>query len=257
MSLETFHSVGETSQNGVINFREKNFGTGAAADMWQYAPVIPALCDPGAYFYYFDDCVENVYTVVGDGSAAIAETDTHGGIFAITPGSSTDNDEAYIVSGNEFIKFQASKPVFFEVRVAISEGSTNAQNSIVGLMDAAAANSLLDNGGGPAASYDGAVFYKVDGGTTWNFETSNAGTQVTTTDVATRVSNTFDRLGFHFDPNDGTTGKITPYINGVAGTTHDITLAGLEDMEFICGCKNGTTAQETLLLDYVKIIAVR
>ena len=44
----------------------------------------------------------------------------------------------------------------------------------MGLCSAAGANALLDNGGGPAANYSGAVFYKVDGGTTFGAKTDKA-----------------------------------------------------------------------------------
>ena len=101
------------------------------------------------------------------------------------------------------------------------------------------------------------MWFKVDGGTVWQFETSNAGTQVTNTSAGTFTSATAYRLGFIFDPNDGTTGKITPYLNGVEGTTHSITLASLTEMRLVLGVKAGGANAETLKMDYVQVLAVR
>ena len=117
---------------------------------------------------------------------------------------------------------------------------------------------LLDNAGGPAASYDGVVFFKVDGGTVWQFETSNAGTQKIDTDIGAFDDDTFQRLGFYFDPNDGTTAKVQPYLNGAkAGTPLDLTISGLEEMGILMGVKSGGANVETLNVDYIKCVQLR
>ena len=64
-------------------------------------------------------------------------------------------------------------------------------------------------------------------------------------------------MGFIFDPLAGTTGEITPYLNGVAGTAQAITLSGLEEMHILLGLKAGGGAVENLRVDYVQVLAVR
>lgn len=260
MSIPSFDSGGHTSSNGAIGFNEGTYGTGAS-DLWRLAPVPGAENDIAAFFEYVDDFFNidttNDYTNVGDTGFTVAASDAVGGALSIVS-DADNNDEIYTSSKTEFLKFAASKPLFFEARVTITEGATDAGNFIVGVSDTVGADTLLDDGAGPAASYDGAVFFKVDGGTVWQFETSNAGTQVTNTDVGTRTSGTAVRLGFVFDPADGTTGSITPYVDGVAaGDAHSIALAGLENMHVVFGAKAGGANAETIAVDYVRILAVR
>lgn len=226
------------------------------------APQVNGL-DPAAYHLWFDDfflfdptATVGKYAVVKDGTPTQDQIDAAGGVLSIAT-DVNNNDEAYVSSIAENWLFAANKPLWFEARVALTEAATDDANILVGLSDTVGANTLLDNGAGPAASYDGAVWFKVDGGTVWQFETSNAGTQVTTANAGAFVSDTFYRVGFIFNPNDGTTGIVTPYLNGMRGTAQNITLAGLEEMHVVLGVKAGGGAAETLRVDYVKVIQAR
>jgi hypothetical protein len=226
-------------------------------------PNVNAL-DPSLYHTWCDDftmfdatATVGRYAVVKDGAVSTPSMlDAAGGVVSIAT-DVNDNDEIYVSSIAENWLFAASKPLWFEARVALTEANTDDANLIVGLSDAVGANTLLDNGGGPPASYDGAVWYKVDGSLLWRFETSNAGTQVTNANVGAFVNNTWYRVGMLFNPNDGTTGIITPYLNGVKGTAHNITLAGLEEMHLVLGAKAGGANAETLRVDYAKVVQAR
>src|SRR5690606_15611651 len=70
--------------------------------------------------------------------------------------------------------FAAGKPAMAQCRLQYAEAATDDANAIFGFMDAVGADSLIDNGGGPKAEFDGAVFYKIDGGTRWRVRSSNA-----------------------------------------------------------------------------------
>jgi hypothetical protein len=243
--------------------RDNIYSGTRGASLWELAPMLAALSDPGYYFLFQDDfrtfdttSATGGWVIVEDGTPAQAPIDAANGVLSLATGA-TNNDEAYVSSLAENWLFAASKPLWFEARVALTEANVDDANIIVGLSDTVGADSLLDNGGGPMASYDGAVWCKVDGGTVWQFETSNAGTQVTTASAGAFVTNTFYRVGFIFDPADGTTGSVTPYLNGVAGTAHAITLAGLEEMHILLGAKAGGSNAETLRIDYVSVLAVR
>jgi hypothetical protein len=169
----------------------------------------------------------------------------------------TDNNGSCLSSITECFKVAAGKPIWFEARVKCAEAATDDANIYVGFSDLATVDAVLDNGGGPAASYDGVLFTKVDGGTVWQFETSNAGTQATTANAGAFVTDTWYRLGFHIDPNDGTTAIVTPYIDGVPGTPLNLTISGLEEMHVVLGAKAGGGNAETLQVDYVKAVQVR
>ena len=244
------------SQN--LAFRDDDYSPSQGVSIWEFCPQLAAL-DPSVAFTFFDDfysmdstATVGGYTIVADGGGAQAPTDAAGGVLSIgTDGD--DNDEAYLSSIHEVFKFATGKPLWFEARVKCAEANTDDANLIIGLSDTVGADSLLDTAGGPMASYDGAVFFKVDGGTVWQFETSNAAAQVTTASAGAFVTDTWYRLGLYFDG----VSSITPYIDGVAGTAHAITLAGLEEMHLLLGAKAGDANEEKLLVDYIKIVQIR
>jgi len=205
-------------------------------------------------FWTFNDDDNWVDTVTDGGT--IDSIDANGGVLSIASGS-TDNDESYVSSEHEIFKFQTNKKLYFEARVKLTEANTDDANIIVGLSDTVAANSLLDDGGGPMDSYDGAVFFKVDGGTVWQFESGNGGTEKTNSNVGAFNDDTWTVLSFLYDYNDGTTANVTPYIDGVAGTAVTLTISGLEEMHILLGVKAGAGNAETLLVDYVQVLQER
>jgi hypothetical protein len=79
---------------------------------------------------------------------------------------------------------------------------------------------------------------------------------VSTAKLGDYASATWYTLGFYFD-GTATTSSITPYLDGVAGTAHAITLAGLEEMHILMGVKNGGANAEALLVDYIKCVQLR
>ncbi len=249
------------TRNGNVYYRDNIYSGTRGRSLWETAPMLAALSDPSTYFLFREDFrtlldLTNDWAAVKDGAVVPIQLDAANGVLSI-PTDVTNNNEHYISSIAENWLFAANKPLWFEARVALTEANVDDANIIVGLSDTVAADSLLDNGAGPMASYDGAVWFKVDGGVVWQFESSNAGTQVTTASAGAFASNTWYRVGFIFDPLAGTTGEITPYLDGVAGTAQAITLAGLEEMHILLGAKAGGGAAEVLRVDYVQVLAVR
>jgi hypothetical protein len=204
---------------------------------------------------------ENFNTVLTDsGTATVA--DVVKGILALaaSDGTVADNDEAYLIGLKEVFKFAADKPLTFEALVQWTEANVDDANVIVGLMDAPGANSVLDNGAGPKASYSGAVFFKADGDTVWSVETSNAGIQVTTQLTAVnsldKIAHTSGGAAYHalrieFNSVTATEGEVDFFIGGVHVAKHAITLAALTEMALVAGIKNGNTNLETLNVDYI------
>jgi hypothetical protein len=159
-------------------------------------------------------------------------------------------------------KFAAGKKLWFEARFKLAEGTTNESAWWFGFTDTLTTGGFQANAAGPLASYDGALIWKDEATMDIDFETSNAGTQATTTAMATFVTDTWTRVGFYFD-GTATTSVITPYcdVDGtglVAGTAQNITLSGLEEMHLVFGVKAGpTAAAETLQVDYIKVVQIR
>ena len=208
------------------------------------------------------DSADWVTTLTDTGTASVG--DAAGGILALVPSDGTvaDNDEAYVESANEVFKFAADKPLLFEARVQFTEANTDDANILVGLMDAVAANSLQDNGAGPPASYSGAVFFKVDGGTVWQTETSLSTTQTTNELTSTNVNNlskksqtaggsAYQVLRIEYMPYSSTNAYVTFFVDGVAVAQHDYVFTSATEMQIALGVKNGGANLETLNVDYV------
>lgn len=241
-----------------LNFFDDQLNPTFRTGLWANCPVLPILCDPGLGVIYCDDMFDvndaggdSKYTESGD-TPAVSVTDAANGVISLAPAAATNNHAATIATDGESWDVATNKELWFEARVKLTEANTDDANILIGLCDSPGADVLQDDGSGPPASYDGIVFAKVDGGTVWQFETSDAGTQVSTADAGDFDSGEWVRLGFHYD---GVT-SVTPYIDGVAGTAHAVT-AAIAEMKFVASVKNGDANKETLLIDYVKIVNLR
>lgn len=226
------------------------------------------LPQAGLQFGFFEDFFEyisgDMFTIVATDSGTVTAGDAAGGVLTLNPSDGTvvNNDETYIKGTKEVFLFAADKPLVFEARVKFTEGSTDDANILVGLANAVAANHLQDDGAGPPASYSGAVFFKVDGGTVWNCETSISTTQTTTELSATNANNisktaqtaggAYQTLRIEFLPYSSTKADVRFYIDGTLVARHDFTFTSATEMQICFGIKNGAdTTVEALLVDYV------
>lgn len=212
----------------------------------------------------FDDFYEFVtgdkWTLTADTGGTAATVDGAGGLLTLTS-DADDNDEAYLESTREAWKFAAGKPLVFEARAQYAEANTDDANVLIGLMDAVGADSLVDNGGGPKASFSGAVFYKVDGGTKWRVRASVGSTN---TDVELSAANTltgkdyaaggasFQRFRIEFRPWSASQADVMFYIDGelvykIAG----FTFTSATEMQMALGVKAGGANAEAITVDYM------
>lgn len=242
--------------------------------LWQGAP---GRGSPYEFYEVFEDFMYpasatasdlTAWTVNSDGGTGTnAFQDAVGGVFNLVT-AAADNDYQALSLQHEAFKFAAGKRLWLEARVKLAEGTTNESTWWVGLTDTLTTGGMQANAAGPLASYDGALIYKTpETALTLNFESSNAGTQVTSAAEATSVSDTWTRVGFFFDggnSSSATTATLTPFyaVNGsntfVKGASQTITLSGLEEMHLVIGVKAGpTAAAETLQIDYIKCVAER
>ncbi len=238
--------------------------TGATASaLWAGAPSLNST-DPSVAFSYFDDFFSadaHTYTSVDDsGTGTNAYADAAGGVYNVVT-AAADNDYHAMTSVAENWKFAAGKEMWFEARFKLAEATTNDSAWWMGFSDTLTTGGFQADAAGPLASYDGALFWKNEDAMLINFETSNAATQNTTSNIATFVTDTWTKVGFYFD-GAATTSVIKPYVDvgagWVAGTQQNITLSGLEEMHLVFGVKAGPGgAAETLQMDYVKVLQLR
>lgn len=200
-----------------------------------------------------------------DTGAAVANIDGAGGLVTLTTGG-TDNNECYLLTTKELFKFANDKPLVFETRLQYAEANTDDANVAFGFMNAVGANSILDDGGGPKADYSGAVFFKVDGGTRWQVE-SSLGTSQTTTDLT--AANSRDRLvktaggsayqTFRIEviTTSSTTAEVSFYIDGTLVAKHELTYTSATEMMAFVGVKAGGANSEVVTVDYISAYQLR
>jgi hypothetical protein len=193
--------------------------------------------------------------------------DTAGGEVSIVT-AAADNDYHLMASTKKAFKFAANKPLWAEMRFSLTEAATSAANLIFGVCSITTTGILADNGAGPATTYDGATIYKVDGTMTLKGQVSKGSTQ-SSLSLCTFTSGSTYRVGFHFDPGDGTNGRVNFYVyDETAGVLYNstknsqdfglpivITSAGA--MYAVYGVKAGGANAETLKVDYVDFRQLR
>lgn len=199
------------------------------------------------------------WTTVATDSGTATVGDAANGELALAPSDGTvaDNDEIYVKATNETLLFAANRAISFAALVKWTEGNVDDLNVAVGFMNAVAANSILDDGGGPKASFSGAVFYKVDGGTVWRVRSSIGTTYTDSITNITAGGSAYQLLEIEFRAIDATLGEISFMIDGqvVRDTNnypikHQITYTGATEMQAFAGAKNGAiTTVETLKVD--------
>jgi len=252
-------------KQGAMNFFDSAGNTGFRNGVWASCPILAIMCDPSLGLYHYEDflvCPGDLaiggtvtadgYTLVGDASSTAAIADAANGVMVVTA-SGTNNNEAYLMTNDEIVLPATGKPMWFEARLALTEANTDDANWIIGIGEAPAANHILDNGGGPAASYDGIVFFKVDGTMSIYAESSTGGTQSTSAALTTFVSATWFRVGFYYD---GAT-SVYPYVNDVVGSALTWTASGFGESKVFMGVKAGDANAEALRVDYWRLAQLR
>mgnify|MGYP001574456471 FL=1 len=220
-------------------------------------------------FGFFEDWVDNFVTgdrwtpLTTDSSSAstlvIVDLATAGGVLEITQ-DATDNDEIYFVPTIKSFLIAADKQLYFEARIQYTEGATDDNNVMVGWLSTGAANTLIDDGGGPVASATMAVIYKIDGGTVWRCR-SQIGAAVGKTDTisdSTAGGSAYQVLGVEVNPYSSTKAKVIYTIDGNPlretngdAITHDLTYTNAVAMGPFFGVKNGSATAEVTLCDYI------
>lgn len=231
------------------------------------SPHFEHMRDHYGFFEDFDNTLDsNVWTTTAPNTGTATVSDAQFGILTMTPstGTATDNDEIYVCKSMETFDATAENPLIVECRLNYTEQNTDDANVIFGIMDGVGANTLLDNGAGPAASYSGAVFFKVDGDTVWQAESSVGSTQTTTQLTAaisldgqaqTAGGGVDEVLRIEVRPHGGSSGTLADicfWKDGVLVAKHkDVTISSFTEAQLVLGIKNGGTGTpESLAVDY-------
>jgi hypothetical protein len=192
------------------------------------------------------------------GSGTNTLNDAKNGTYSLVT-AAADNDYHVLASKSEAFKIEAGKPIRAACRVKCAEANTDDVNLWFGFSDTLTTGGVQVDGLGPLATYDGALFFKVDGGTVWQAETSNAGTQFTSSSVSAFTSDTWTILEIDIQTSGAsdTVAQVVFLVNGSKVATHALTITGLEEMHLILGVKAGGANAETLIVDWISVTQTR
>ena len=195
-----------------------------------------------------------------DTGAAVANTDAAGGVVTLTTGA-TDNNECYLLSTKELFLIANDKPILASCRLKYSEANTDDANVAFGLMNAVAANSIVDDGGGLQASYSGAAFFKLDGALNWKVEASLATTRTGTVELTApnstdkvahaAASTAYQWLEIEIIPFSTTQAKANFFIDEVLVQSITFTYTSATEMMVFVGVKAGGANSEVVSVDFL------
>ncbi len=191
-------------------------------------------------------------TVVATDGGTVTIADGVKGICALSPGAS-DNDEIYMAAEMENVKFLVGKVFVFESFIQFTEQNTDDAN-VMGLcvMNAVAAEALVDDGLGPKATGDYVGIWKIDGGTKWYAGAQSNGTAIPATDTVSDVTaggSSYQRLRIKVSCETSTRAIAEFMVDGQnIGTIH-FAYASATEMQLMVGVKNGGGNAETLNVD--------
>ena len=216
-------------------------------------------------FFVFSDFFhfvtgDDFTSLVADGSTTIAVSDAVGGRIALGT-AATDNNEVALRTTAEVFLVSDNKPLRYDCRAQYTESNTDDANVLHGFMSALAANALVDDGAGVRTTGNYFVFFKVDGGTTWQVRSRN-GTETETNDTGiTAGGASFQKFRIEIENEGDGSSNVTArfFIDDQIcrdATTqrpicHTILIASSTEMNAGSYVKAGSASAESLVVDYM------
>ena len=209
------------------------------------------------------------YTVVTAVDGTVLIGDAAGGVVTIANGTATiaDNEDCYLAREPEAFLPAEDKPLIFETRLKFSEVSTNTCNVIAGVTDGVAANLLVNDGAGPKTSGTTLAFFKKDGNLNWHIHVSLSTTQtsveLTAANSLNKIANVagssaYQVLRIEFQPINATQAEVRFFINDVlVYKITDWVFTSATEVQSVVGCKGGTAAAMSVLVDYLMTYQLR
>lgn len=257
--INTSYNMGAVASGYLAANTGLKFGitNGTAADLNS------AVCAVSVGYLDADHFMGGLKVVATDGGS-VTVSDGVKGILAMTPSDATegDNDEIYLCTDREVIKFAAGKTYIMEASIQFTEANTDDANVIFGSTNAVAADLLVDNGAGPKATGDYVAMWKVDGGTQWYCGICSANTETPTaftlgSPKTTAGGSSYQKLTIKVICLTSTRAKATFAVDGVCIGDIDFVYSSATEQQLVLGVKNGTTSKETLNVDYLGFEQVR
>ena len=220
----------------------------------QWFENLPVANNPD-YLMYMDDFTgialdtTNDWTLIKDSSATAAlGADAENGTLVLTSQATTDNDGAS-VQGNEIFALSATRDIWFETKLSITDAEGDAMDVCVGLTV-----NFATNPEAMLTAADRIVFQIDDGDSNIDCVTEKDGTATTTDSGIDIVSGTSVTLGFHVKG----TGSVEFFVNRNKVATHTANLPDDENLAIgameLSGSATGT---KSMTIDYLMAVQNR
>ena len=201
----------------LVSYEGANSGRGLSPGLWAKQPRDFQDLSVGFGFVddflSFDDGSNNWKLTAATSGTAALDTAAKGGVLLLDAGAVTNNQGPQVQFGGEaaassFIA-SASSRIYFEARLKLATiGSTTIQ-FFGGLAEVD--STVLASAANDTANHIGFECFNT---TTLSFATEKAGARAVDTSAGTIADGTYVKIGFVVDG----VSKVTPYVNGVAGT---------------------------------------
>lgn len=239
-------------KSGNLAWRDRDLSPQAeGVSLWETCPVVPILQDPSlGRIVHIDFDVTDYkvgdWTITttedGAGSATEALSNAANGVLLIT-NDAADNDSDEFQLTAESFKLASGKPLWIEGRFKVSDATQSDFLFGLCITDTALIDGLTD----------GVYFLKDDGDANIDFHVEKNSTDTSSDTGVDLVDDTWIQLGFYFDG----AGNVTPYVDGVAGTTVTTNIPDDEELTVSFGIQNGEAVAKTLSVDYIRVAQVR
>ena len=214
----------------------------------QWFENLPVANNPD-YLMYMDDFTgialdtTNDWTLIKDSSATAAlGADAENGTLVLTSQATTDDDGAS-VQGNEIFALSATRDIWVETKLFITDAEGDAMDVCVGLTV-----NFATNPEAMLTAADRIVFQIDDGDSNIDCVTEKDGTATTTDSGIDIVSGTSVTLGFHVKG----TGSVEFFVNRNKVATHTTNLPDDENLAIgAMELSGSTTGTKSATIDYL------
>jgi hypothetical protein len=207
-------------------------------------------------------------TLLASGGNAVV-SDALAGILTLTPSGSSPaaSDEAYIYSPQQVFQPSAGYPLYLEASIQFTEASVNQAGIAFGLASGVASGGVITSAAGGIRNTGTVVaIFKTAGSNVWQVISQNGSNTTTTTSQTTAGGAAYQKL--NIEVLDVIAGNATVVFrvdgqllrdsnNPTLPIKHNLVLAGDALCSLFAGVKNGSSAMETLQIDYMSAVQSR
>lgn len=270
-----------------VNYKtEPSTATGGPSlSIWADCPVLGMLEDPNVGTHFWDDFIrfdpatsagagasgQMGYDFYGDAGVAVAQLEADSNGVIEVSGNDADNDESVMTLMNPFfmVSSAAPEPLWFEAKVKRASIANNACAMFIGLAwdegsDVSVAKTLCltdDDGAIGAFSFLGFHVDCADGDAIdFIYKAEGQSSTVLIAGVTVPVANTYDKLGFKYQPDAAKSKQLAVFVDGAEQGTYateaNIVAATFPDAERLSPCwcvKTGATAESKAQMDWWRV----